>query len=377
MEEKVGTSGWIRNGDGTLYRWTKQRPHSLILIGVDPLSITQLTDEWLSENSDTSSDLASVLESSGAASVRLVGLEGSVIEQAGLDVPFGSNSARFPASIRFGTWLGEGVGRSTTVRVRNWPWFFAGQGIAVALLVASLFAATALRHANRLARQRVSFVNRASHELRSPITNMMLNVDLAREMIDEDPGGAERRLARVSDEAGRLSRLVDNLLTFSRSENGVDRIRVEKIDPSQVLDEVLGQFEMSLRDRKIEVSWEKTEPVQVSADPDSLAQVFGNLLSNVEKYAASGERLFLVESVEEEYWRIEFRDVGPGIPERRREQIFEPFLRGDDAIDEGVSGTGLGLTIARDLCRRMEGELQLMPSTNGAIFRVQLPLTKS
>lgn len=139
MAEKVGSSGWIRNGDGTLYRWTKLRSHSLILIGIDTLSVTKLTDGWLSENPDISDGFASVLENSGAASVRLVGTDGNVIEQAGGDVPFSANSARFPASIRFGTWLVEGVGKSTTVRVRNWPWFFAGQGIALALLVASIF----------------------------------------------------------------------------------------------------------------------------------------------------------------------------------------------------------------------------------------------
>lgn len=374
MEEKVGSSGWIRNGDGTLYRWTKLRSHSLILIGIDILTVAKLTDGWLSENPDISGGLASVLENSGAASVRLVGPDGHTIAQAGVDLPFGINSARFPASIRFGTWLIEGVGKSTTARVRNWSWFFAGHGIALVLLVASVFAAIALRRADHIAAQRVSFVNRASHELRTPITNMMLNVDLAEEMVEEDPDAARGRLKRVSGEASRLSRLVDNLLTFSRSENGTDRLHLSRVNPQEVLEDILEQFEMSLNDRKIEVTWDEKTSADISADPDALAQVFGNLISNVEKYAASGKRLEISTQQGEGRWSAEFRDAGPGISPRQATRIFEPFHRVSDHLNEGVSGTGLGLTIARDLARRMGGELELVRSDHGATFRLELPL---
>ena len=90
LDEEVGSSGWIRNGDGTLYRWTKLRSHSLILIGIDTLSVTKLTDGWLAESPGVSGDFSSILASSGAASVRLVGPDGNAIEQIGEDVPFGS-----------------------------------------------------------------------------------------------------------------------------------------------------------------------------------------------------------------------------------------------------------------------------------------------
>jgi signal transduction histidine kinase len=374
MQEKTGSSGWLRNGDSTLYRWTKPRAHLLILIGIDTLSVAKLTDRWLSENPDISGGFASVLEKSGAASARLLGPDGTIIEQAGSDVPFGANSARFPASIRFGTWLMEGVGKSTTVRIRNWPWFFAGQGIALVLLVASVLAATALRRADHIAAQRVSFVNRASHELRTPITNMMLNVDLAEEMLEEDPAAARERLGRVSGEASRLSRLVDNLLTFSRSENGTDRLHLSPLDPLVTLEEVLSQFDMSMKDRGIEVVWKGRVSAEVSADHDALAQVFGNLISNVEKYAASGKRLEIDTQQIAGRWRVEFHDHGPGISARQAPRIFDPFHRVRDQVNEGVSGTGLGLTIARDLARRMGGELELVRSDQGATFRLELSL---
>jgi signal transduction histidine kinase len=241
-------------------------------------------------------------------------------------------------------------------------------------LVASVLAATALRRADHIAAQRVSFVNRASHELRTPITNMMLNVDLAEEMLEEDPAAARERLGRVSGEASRLSRLVDNLLTFSRSENGTDRLHLSPLDPLVTLEEVLSQFDMSMKDRGIEVVWKGRVSAEVSADHDALAQVFGNLISNVEKYAASGKRLEIDTQQIAGRWRVEFHDHGPGISARQAPRIFDPFHRVRDQVNEGVSGTGLGLTIARDLARRMGGELELVRSDQGATFRLELSL---
>lgn len=375
FEGRVGSGGWLPGGVGELFRWVHPRPEYVVLIGLDQRSVGRVTGEWLAENEAITGGLSELVKRSGAAAIRLVGPDNSVIAEAGVPPKAGGEIVRSPASMRFGTWTLEALAKTEVIRSRDWPWFIAGQAVALTILAGAVLLAIALRRANRVARQRVSFVNRASHELRTPITNMMLNVDLAREMIDDDPDGAEGRLERVSDEAGRLSRLVDNLLTFSRSENGTEKVHLVTVDPSRILIDVLDQFGMSLRDRKIDVSHSPVGPIEVEADPDALTQVFGNLLSNVEKYAAGGNKLELTESIDQEKWHVEFRDFGPGIPERRREKIFEPFQRSGDAINEGVSGTGLGLTIARDLCRRMRGDLQLIESSDGAVFRVTLPLT--
>jgi signal transduction histidine kinase len=114
-----------------------------------------------------------------------------------------------------------------------------------------------------------------------------------------------------------------------------------------------------------------------SIDADALAQILTNLFSNAEKYAAEGGCLDLKVSSEAGAWRLLVSDRGPGVKPGSREKIFEPFRRSGDSINEGVTGTGLGLTIARDLAREMNGDLRLIDSKEGATFEFTLPLAKS
>ena len=111
----------------------------------------------------------------------------------------------------------------------------------------------------------------------------------------------------------------------------------------------------------------------VRIDPDALSQITGNLLSNVEKYAAAGKWLWLNCAVTEDFLTLEVRDRGEGIPSAARQRIFEPFERVLQTTSEGASGTGLGLSIARDLARRMGGDLELLDNEIGATFRLRIP----
>src|SRR5690606_30087073 len=92
-------------------------------------------------------------------------------------------------------------------------------------------------------------------------------------------------------------------------------------------------------------------------NPDALSQITGNLISNVEKYAAEGGWLGLEYHQTRGSLVLEIRDRGPGIPAEARQRIFRPFERVTDSINEGSSGTGLGLAIARELAARMGGSL--------------------
>ena len=92
----------------------------------------------------------------------------------------------------------------------------------------------------------------------------------------------------------------------------------------------------------------------------------------MEKYGAGGKHLELISRRHGEEIEITVADRGPGLPPRERQRIFEPFYRVNDALTEGVSGTGIGLTISRELARLHGGDLQLEPSETGARFRLTL-----
>ncbi len=246
-------------------------------------------------------------------------------------------------------------------------------GIAGLLMLAGIFLHIQQGRALKLAEERVSFVNRVSHELGTPLTNILLNLDLAQRMLDGRPAESKRGLGLVGEEVQRLGRLVANVLTFSRGERKTLELSPRPCVPDEAIGGVLGQFQPSLDRRRIRVEWRRGADGPALLDADALAQIVGNLISNVEKYAASGGWLGLESRLDGECLRVTVADRGPGIPPRYRRRIFEAFERVHDGVNEGASGTGLGLSIARDLARRMGGELALLPSAPGSVFEVKLP----
>jgi len=228
------------------------------------------------------------------------------------------------------------------------------------------------RRAAAVAAQRVSFVNRVSHELRSPLTNILLNVDLAAEAVADTPRDAPRRLGLVQEEARRLGRLIDNVLTFSRHEQGRLHAESRACVPAGVIAAVVEQFAPSFARRALAVR--RTGDVASSCilDADALAQILGNLLSNVEKYVPGGV-VEIAGALTDGTLSINVSDEGPGIPAEAAERIFRPFERLDSSVSEGASGTGLGLAIARDLAASMGGSLTLRPSKRGACFELRVP----
>ncbi len=253
--------------------------------------------------------------------------------------------------------------------------------IAVAALLAIVLAGSGIgfyryqTRALKLAAERVSFVNRVSHELGTPLTNLSLNLSLATDSLATRPAEARKRLDLVSEEIERLSRLVANVLTFSRRERDVLELKPVRSFPDEVILRTLDAFRPALERRGILIESALAAPDALLLDPDALSQITGNLLSNVEKYAASGKWLSIVSRIDNGILMVEVSDRGHGIPREARERIFAPFERVRHSTNEGASGTGLGLAIGRDLARRMGGNLELVDSESGSTFRLSLPAT--
>ncbi len=225
----------------------------------------------------------------------------------------------------------------------------------------------------KLAAERVSFVNRVSHEFGAPLTNLSLNLDLATDFLTIRPDEARRRLGLVAEEIERLSRLVANVLTFSRRERDMLELKLAVCVPEEVIQRVVESFRPSLERRGIEIEMEFSANELVRVDPDALSQITGNLLSNVEKYAVAGRWLGLECRVVADLLTLKIRDRGEGIPAAARQRVFIPFERVLQTTNEGASGTGLGLSIARDLARRMGGDLELLGSEVGNCFQLCIP----
>lgn len=252
----------------------------------------------------------------------------------------------------------------------EWRYVIGFAAVAAVVAVAGLGMFFAYRRDVREAAQRVSFVNQVSHELKTPLTNIRLYVDLAR---DASPAESGSLLSVVEEETSRLSRMIHNVLTFARQEKKTLELHPMPADLAESVKRVVELWRPVLEKSGLQVLLEAEKPVKAVFDADALEQILGNLLSNVEKYAAGGEVVITVK----DDGSVEVRDDGPGIAAKDAERVFEAFYRSRNDLTEGVSGTGLGLSIARALAEAQNGSLRLVNRERGACFLLQLPLVTS
>jgi len=280
-----------------------------------------------------------------------------------------------PLASRLGSWQIVSWDRWETNTIFDFLTLAIAATLAIGLALLGWVVAAAQRRALHEVTARVSFVNRVSHELGAPLTNLGLYLDLARDSLTAgDAAESARRLAIATEETGRLSRLVANVLTFARGERQSLELHSADCRPGEIVRGVLEQFSPALARRSIAVETDLDDTATAHLDSDALAQITANLISNVEKYAASGGwmRISLASADGELVLRV--TDRGPGIPTGDAARVFLPFERLDSSLTEGVSGTGLGLAIARDLARRMSGDVILESSdAAGCIFTLRIP----
>ena len=281
-----------------------------------------------------------------------------------------------PLISRFGDWQILAWNRTTKHVFHDPATLAVTSTIAAILAMLGLVLFILQRQAARLAEQRVSFVNRVSHELSAPLTNTLMNLDLIEERCAELPETARRRLSLVREETQRLGRLVSNVLTFSRSERHQLAPNPAEHVPDEIIHSVLQQFQPALERRGIQTNWSGAAKERMYLDGDALSQIVANLISNAEKYAATGKHLEIDSRMENGELSIRISDRGHGIPRSEASRVFEPFERLNNRVNEGSSGAGLGLTIARDLAHSMGGQLRLLDNSQGASFELRLPMKK-
>ena len=225
-----------------------------------------------------------------------------------------------------------------------------------------------LRESERMKTELVSIV---SHELRTPLASVLgfTALLLKREF---DPPIRRHYLGIVDAQARRLAALLEDFLDVQRIEHEGLELATEKVDLALLLDEQAELYAEQSPKHTVEVALDE-RPLSVRGDPDRLAQVVGNLLSNAIKYSPEGGTVQLAAERSGAGVRVIVRDEGLGIPEDQQERIFTKFFRGD-AGATGITGTGLGLAVSREIVEAHGGTIGFDsdPST-GSTFWVELP----
>lgn len=247
-------------------------------------------------------------------------------------------------------------------------------GIAAGVIILILLSMYFYREQAKVvadATQKVSFVNQVSHELRTPLTNIRLYTELLDNRITDEKDRA--RLQVVLSESRRLSRMIANVLTFSKNEKNTITINSSEVVIDELIARVVETFAVILESKSVEVSLSLKAPSRILTDGDCVEQILSNLIGNVVKYAVDGGYLG-IESVQGgDSTAILVKDKGPGIPQGERKRIFEPFYRISNKLNDGVSGTGIGLSVSRAIAQKLGGSLTLERSGAGAVFKLEIP----
>lgn len=318
-----------------------------------------------------------------SARIRLVDSVGRPVYQWGAyepadeAIPFAETAVSKPLT----TWrLQALVPDDLVTGARSSVYFNLASGLGASIVGIAVLGVFFWREYSREVREaarRVSFVNQVSHELKTPLTNIRMYADLLEQDLatiePDESAQPSNRLRVIVSESQRLSRLIGNVLTFSRQQRRTLTLRPVPGCVDDVVRHVIEQFTPALDRLDIEVNLNLSAGDTVNLDVDAVEQILVNLINNVEKYAADGKRLDISTSRSGNAAIIRVSDHGPGIPITQQDSIFQPFYRvSDRPVD--AAGTGIGLSIARELARLHGGDVRLEPVEVGATFRVELRL---
>lgn len=233
-------------------------------------------------------------------------------------------------------------------------------------------------------RMRADFVANASHELRTPLASVIGFIDTLRGPAADDPPAQQRFLDIMAEQAARMNRVIDDLLSLSRIELSEHQVPSDAVDLPEMIERMVDGFEIRLAQKRIRLHWQRPEMLPaVLGDEDQLEQVFQNLLDNAVKYGreegnvtvglelvAAGGRYGGKPGV-----ALWVEDDGAGIAREHLGRLTERFYRVDAGRSRAVGGTGLGLAIVKHVINRHRGQLLIDSEPGrGSRFTVWLPL---
>lgn len=231
----------------------------------------------------------------------------------------------------------------------------------------------------RIDRLKSEFVSTVSHELRTPLTSIRGALGLlAGGRVGEMSDKAKEMVNIALNNSERLVRLINDILDIEKIRSGRLEFDLKELNIDAVVEEAVAANQGFAVEHETEiVVVGPLASVRVHADPDRLAQVFANLISNAAKFSPTGRPIELSVETVNEHVRIGVRDWGPGVPEDFEERLFERFAQADGSDSRRTSGTGLGLSITKAIVERMDGAIGYEPAEGGgSFFYFELPIVR-
>jgi signal transduction histidine kinase len=255
-------------------------------------------------------------------------------------------------------------------------WYFSI--VAIVLLAVTLGLTSLWRNAAaqiKLAQKKDDFISAVSHELRTPLTSIRMYAEMLEKNWVKSQDKAVEYYSNMRQESERLSRLIENVLDFSRIQKGRKKYAFNAGNINKCVADVVEMMRPYAVQKGFSIRTEPGQIEQATFDADAVTQIVVNLLDNAIKYALDAEdkTITVRTKAEEKFTVIEVEDHGPGVPHRQRNKVFEQFYRPAAESTRETTGTGLGLALVKKFAEAHNGFVEIISAKpTGAIFRVAL-----
>jgi len=252
-------------------------------------------------------------------------------------------------------------------------------GLIVALVTTTIIGTAAtlavLYREAQVAKLQTDFVNKVSHDLRTPLTSIRMFVETLQLGRIPDPTRQAEALEIISEETARLSGLINRLLDWARMESGRRSYELQRQPVEPIINAALEAFSSQLLQHPADVRRSVASDLPaVWADRQALIEALLNLLNNAHKYTGPDKRIEVSASRSGPTVLIEVADNGPGIAPREQKRIFDKFYRARDPLQRTIEGTGLGLAMVKHIVTGHGGRVSVSSDLGqGAKFRIALP----
>ncbi|TFG43232.1 MAG: hypothetical protein E4H43_01995 [Bacteroidia bacterium] len=266
---------------------------------------------------------------------------------------------------------------SDLIRRRSWIYGIASLLLLVAMVLGVVLILRDIAREKHLARLRSDFISNVTHELKTPLTSIRMYAESIMMGRVKSVTDQKDYLSVVVNESERLKRMINNILEFSKMEKQKQEYHPIETRLSDILLKAINDMSYWLEEKGFKLKTEIDRDITAEVDPDKFHQVYTNLLSNAIKYSGDSRNIFIRLFMNSNEIITEIADEGIGIAKEDQEKIFEEFYRVDRHESGDITGTGLGLTVAREIVEAHDGKILVESGIGkGSSFMVIIPMNK-
>lgn len=269
----------------------------------------------------------------------------------------------------------EGTSLQQLVRERTYTNLYLLTGLNVVLVLALVLTFRSVKKEVQLAQNKADFVSNVSHEIRTPLSLISMfaeTLELGRAKSEEKK---QEYYSIISKEAHRLTGIVNTILNFSQTEAGKKTLHPAPLDLTREVKEVLRTYDYHLRSKGFDFTFEGPEGITVWADQQALTEIIINLIDNAIKYSRDKKQIEISTGREATRGWLAVRDLGIGISANDQKHIFDKFYRVSTGNLAKSPGTGLGLSLVKQLIEQQNGTISVKSELGtGSTFKVYFPL---